>query len=97
MTYNESVEEAQNQQPRTPEMHLEEMREKAIAEFNAVVATKPGRQQMKKFLNDKAMAYLGQSSSKTLTRAQRRLAARMVSNRIAKKVLAGEDIFNAGV
>ena len=75
----------------------EDTRTQAIEDFKKVIATKPGRQQMRRFLNDKAMAYLRQTSLQTLTRKQRRQAARQVSNRIAVKALAGEDIFDAGI
>ena len=75
----------------------EDTRTQAIEDFKKAIATKPGRQQMRRFLNDKAMAYLRQTSLQTLTRKQRRQAARQVSNRIAVKALAGEDIFDAGI
>lgn len=91
-----TAQEVEGQVPRTPEEHAAESRQKAIDEFNKAVSTKLGRQVLKKFLNAKANAYLTQGS-KTLTRKQRRFVARQVGNRLTKKVLSGEDIFNAGV
>ena len=93
--YNGIVEDNFNVPPLTPEEEV--LRTQAVEKFNKVMETKPSRQVIKKFLNDKAMAYLRQTSLQTLTRKQRRQAARQVSNRIAVKALAGEDIFDAGI
>ncbi len=95
--YNGIVEESQNQRPRTPEDTLEEMRQEALVNFKKVIESRPSRQMLRKFLNGQAMSYLGQTSLLTLTRKQRRIAARAVSSRLAKKVIAGEEIFDAGV
>lgn len=75
------------------ETQIAEEREKALAEFKAVIATKPGKAAIKAFLNTKATLYLTEAFKGNITRKQRRIAARQVSRRLTKRVMAGEDIF----
>lgn len=97
--YNEAVEESmiataeevQDQSPRTHEQIAADERQKAVEEFNAVIATKPGKAAIKAFLNTKCTGYL--TTLGQISRKQRRIAARQVAKRLAKKVMAGEEIF----
>lgn len=60
-----------------------------IEAFNQLVAPMP-RQVAKHFLNDRAMDYI-RVEFKHLSRKQRRQAARMLANRIAKKTREGSN------
>ncbi len=88
-----TAEEAQDQVPMSPEEQAAAEREKALADFKAVIATKPGKAAIKAFLNTQATHYLTQAFGHRVTRQQRRIAARQVAKRLTKRVLAGEDIF----
>lgn len=88
-----TAEEVLGQEPKTPEQHLADEREKALADFKAVIATKPGKAAIKAFLRTKCTGYLTETFGGQLTRQQRREAARQVSKRLTKRVMAGEDVF----
>lgn len=88
-----TVEEAQDQESKSPEEHLREEQELARTDFKAVISTMPGKAAVKAFLNTKATHYLTEAFRGQITRKQRRIAARQVANRLTKKVMLGEDIF----
>lgn len=71
---------------------MEVMDTQAVEQFHSVMATKPSKQASKAFLLRKATQFLGQNPTGSKTRQERRLAAKMVSKRLSKKLQNGEEI-----
>jgi len=56
--------------------------------FDEFVASRPSRQQLKKFMTERATAYFGQHSN--VPRKERRDAAKKLGRQMQKKALNGE-------
>lgn len=88
-----TAEEVVDQEPKSIEAVAEDSKAKILEDFMRVLAAKSGKQAIKAFLTQKATVWLTAQTLGTITRKQRRKAARQVAKRLTKRVIAGEEIF----